>query len=51
MSDEDGRQATATVMATKRVMATAMTLAGNKEGNDGSDKSNGDGNKGGGHAN
>ncbi len=36
--------------ATKRMMAMAMTVAGNKEGNGDCGKSNGDGNKGGGQA-
>jgi hypothetical protein len=40
-----------TVMATKRMMATATTLAGNEECNGDSGKSNGDGNEGGGQAN
>ncbi len=43
--------AMATVMAMKREMATATTVAGNKESNGGGGKSNGDGNKGGGQAN
>ncbi len=42
---EGGRQATA--MATKRVMATAMRMAGNEEGNVDGGKSNGNSIKGG----
>ncbi len=40
-----------TARATKRMMATATTVAGNKEGNGDGGKSNGDGDKGGGQAN
>jgi hypothetical protein len=38
-------------MATKRMMATATTVAGDKEDNGNGGKSNGDGNEGGGRAN
>ncbi len=37
--------------ATKRMMATATTVAGDEEGNGDGDKSNGDGDAGGGRAN
>jgi hypothetical protein len=37
----------ATVMATKRMMATAATVAGNKEGRGNGGKSNGDDDEGG----
>ncbi len=49
--NECGGRATAVAAATKRMMATAMTVVGNKEGNGDSGKSNGDGDKGGGQAN
>ena len=39
---------TAKAMATKRMMATATMVAGDKEGNGDGGKSNGDGNEGGG---
>ncbi len=50
-SNEGGRQAMATAMTTKRVMATATMEAVNKEGNCDGGKSNGDGDEGGGQAN
>jgi hypothetical protein len=40
-----------TAMATKRVMAMATMVAGDKEGNGKGGKSNGDGDEGGGQAN
>ncbi len=49
--DKGGRQATATAMASKRIMATAMTVVGDKEGIGDGGMSNGDGNESGGQAN
>ncbi len=49
--NEWGGQAMALAAATKRMMAKARTVAGNKEGNVDGGKSNGDGDNGGGGAN
>ncbi len=49
--DKGGKQATATAMATKRVMAIMMAVVGNKESYGNSGKSYGDGGEGGGQAN
>ncbi len=45
--DKSGGRMTARAMAKKRMMAMARTVAGNKEGNNDSGKSNSDGDKGG----